>query len=423
MTRIRNALFAIFFCVFLLGPAGIFFSDKASFNLPSWATAEDANYLLGSAGRTEVKQNLNIEGFQNERLQTNIEEAVNNHIPARENAILFNAATQKTAIEISNLLFSWNCYPTFYGSGIIYEPEHKTLRSNPAVSSKDALDKSLLGIRRFGDCITSFASANSDIKICVTVPNINANTPISPAWNLVSRKWAITDCISLWEDQGRQLDNLYFAYNKFDNYADYLRYYYASDDHWNGFGAITSYNLVADKVGIPFYAEMPPKISSLENYVFYGQLGRQGRMLIETTGRLHEPLFNTSTFEISDSISNAQVRDCHNLNENESTYASYNFYSWFYGVDASSKIYNPEAADNESVLIICDSFGDAFRWVTATKCSETYSIYNLSRADHDTNARLSDLIKQADCSKVVFVGSIINYSTFIERHPNYFQVD
>ena len=68
--KIRDVLFSALLCIFLCGPGALWAAqEKLHLDLPSWFTAEDAQYLSGGISKANVKQNLTVEGFESEQLQ------------------------------------------------------------------------------------------------------------------------------------------------------------------------------------------------------------------------------------------------------------------------------------------------------------------------------------------------------------------
>lgn len=417
MNKICNAAFSTILILFLLGPATLWLSqEKLHLDLPSWLTTEDAQYLAGGIETTNLKSSLNFKGFFDGTLQSGLEAKINNYTPSRANVILLNAALQQQAIKVSNALFSWNCYPTFYGSTILYDHTSDTLLESPFFSCNNG-EETLSDIDVFGETLAGFAQDHQEIEFCVIIPELREKSPINPAWDLVSQKFSISSCSTLWSQQSESLDNVHIIYDAYEDYTTYLENYYHFDPHWNGYGAIASYNLAAEELELPLLSQVPPAIA-LDQYVFYGNLGRQGRMLIDRP--VSEPFVETEGFAVSNSIKGAMIRANNEVDPTESIYASFNFYAWLYGDDVASDIKNESAPSDETVLVISDSFGDAFRWVVASRCRETHSLYSLHRSSKKDNVRLIHVIERIKPTKIIFVGSIINYSTFLKRHPSYF---
>lgn len=89
--KIRDVLFSALLCIFLCGPGALWAAqEKLHLDLPSWFTAEDAQYLSGGISKANVKQNLTVEGFESEQLQEALENKIGNHIPLKAAAILHN---------------------------------------------------------------------------------------------------------------------------------------------------------------------------------------------------------------------------------------------------------------------------------------------------------------------------------------------
>lgn len=198
--------------------------------------------------------------------------------------------------------------------------------------------------------------------------------------------------------QVADLDNVHIIYQDIDTYSDYLKYYYKCDNHWNGFGAIMAYNLVAESLGLPSTNARFSENDILKNYSFYGQLGRQGRMLLANTGPLDEPPIKAESLEVSNAIADAAILSV-NLSSIEPTYAEYNFYQWFYGGDIPAVITNENLQNGESLLVICDSFGDAFRWAAASSCKEVNSVYDLHGSSNDYTS-FSERIEETSAKKL-----------------------
>lgn len=116
----RNILFSVFLCLLLCGPVALFAAENSGeIPLPSWLTVEDATYLSGGVKSPNVAGELSMEGFASGALQQAIEDGVGNYVPAKAAALLVNAELQYKAICASNVLFGWDCLPTFYGSSLV----------------------------------------------------------------------------------------------------------------------------------------------------------------------------------------------------------------------------------------------------------------------------------------------------------------
>lgn len=142
--KVRNALLSGTLFLLLCGPALMGLAAWGGVALPSWLTADDAAYLSGGIVEADPAAHASLEGFGSGEFQIAAEDAVGNCIPMKATALLANAALQRSAIEASNVLFGWECYPAFYGSSIAEMPsQHRLLEI-----AEKATDDTLASARR-----------------------------------------------------------------------------------------------------------------------------------------------------------------------------------------------------------------------------------------------------------------------------------
>lgn len=416
--KIRNMLASMLMMVFLAAPSLLWLSQQAfQLDLPVFLTAQDAFYLSGSHETIDLQENLNLADFQNKELQSSFEKVINSNVPLQACAILTPAAIQRRAIEASNLVFKWDAFPTYYGSKDVFSPAYNTIRKMPA-SSKSSV---LKGMREFGGQLAAFAKKNPDIKICIVLPSSGPYDPSIPSWDYTSDNCSANECVDALEEQLDGISNAFVASSPpYNEYSEYLEQNYYCDHHWNGYGAISLYNEAALKMQLPAISPAPEKVDYLDLYGFYGQNGRDGRMLIDTVGTLNEPAFDTSSLILSRNLMKARMLVGDTIPQSEPPIASYSFYEWFYGGSLDVSITNLRSPNEDVTLMVCDSFGDAFRWAVAPNCKKLHTLGDLFYTDK-TAIGLQDHLNETSASKVFFVGSISDYSSFTERHPEYFQ--
>lgn len=94
-----------------------------------------------------------------------IESAIDSNIPCKAFALLENAELQRTFIEFSNAFFCWNCYPTYYGSGVVYVPDYDALSYIPNSESHNWIER----IEAFSSALSRFASKHLDVNFYVAI--------------------------------------------------------------------------------------------------------------------------------------------------------------------------------------------------------------------------------------------------------------
>ena len=103
-----------------------------------------------------------------------------NCVPLKATALLANAAVQRSAIEASNVLFGWECYPTFYGSAIVEMPSEGRLLETAEKATDNVRDT----ISRVRDSLDAFGRRHPDQRIFVYLGPDSMNVEGSPTANL-----------------------------------------------------------------------------------------------------------------------------------------------------------------------------------------------------------------------------------------------
>lgn len=166
--KIRNGIITVAMIAVLLGPTGAFVAQKLQIELPSWATAADADLLRGNNAK---RQALNIDrifaDLKDKTFQTTLETTIAEHTPFQAIALLDNAAIQRSFIVLSNALFDWECYPTFYGSNMVYAPRPDALFAMPLAIGDYGEDAAIA----YANGLQTLANANPQIEFNVFVAN------------------------------------------------------------------------------------------------------------------------------------------------------------------------------------------------------------------------------------------------------------
>lgn len=106
-------------------------------------------------------------------------------------ALIANATLQRSAISLSNKLFGWDCYPTYYGSSYIYCPALKALGQIPSLSTA-----SLQDYNHFCDSIESYSQNNPNQSITIFLVDMSSTSASNPAMQYVQAKATTSDVSS-----------------------------------------------------------------------------------------------------------------------------------------------------------------------------------------------------------------------------------
>ena len=405
----RNAIFSVLGCLLLVGPSALFCAQNVfKADLPSSVTAEDASYLTGGIVEVDVRASASIAGFASGELQSAMEDEVGNCIPFKADALLGNAALQRFAIASSNRLFSWPCYPTYFGSTKLYSPECNALFEMPMLNESRIMQRRALegDLESFGKGLALVASQFPEKRFIVVMADRSSTSTVNPANSLVTETMMTSECVQMLRNEVAGVENVSVGAKEYDDVADYLERYYPTDHHWNGYGAIDAF---CETQGSDFgesdaLGDGAQGSVSFAPLVFNGTLSRRGLLCLNRS--VTEPKFDASDVKVDEAaaqyFSTLLSYDGPALVNQQGLRAEYNFYSLWYGGDRACEIHN-EAIDSGSALLISDSYGDAFRWVLAERYRRVVGNMDLKKAKYSIE-ELSNVVRESDCDDVYIVG-------------------
>lgn len=403
--RVRDAALAVILGLFMIGPAFLFGVQVMGADVPTWLSARNSQWLSGGYQESQVGKHATAEGFASGKLQKALDVAIGNHIPAKAGALLGNAAFQRIFIEVSNALFAWRCYPTYYGSKRIYIPEANAL-VRPAMSGRsDTLEV----LESFGDDLAAFADRHRGISFKVVVPDVSECSVANPSSSLVSDAVSTEGCVGALEMATSSVSNVSVASVRFDDVDSYYEKYYKGDHHWNGFGAWEAFAAASGGV------VTNETVRGLSPICMNGSLAREGLLLINEPAE--EPLYDIGGISVSEGAVPALLMpDGASRLMVEPNEAEFNFYHSWYGDPAPLQI---NGGGSGSSLVLCDSFGAAFQWLVAARC-ETTAVYQ----DMHVNRRGDETLEErlgAGYDTVYIVAHIDGFTSLGDRFPSYFE--
>lgn len=412
---IRSAAFALFLCFFLCLPICFAIANKNGAPLPDALKSEEAKYLEGGIAQTHLSQSLSLKSFLRGETQENLETFIGNNIPAKQTALLGNAALQRTAIEASNFLFQWQCYPTYFGSARVFIPSENALAIMPA---KSRGGDTLQWMKTFASNFVTFAEKNPELSCVVILADMASRSEANPAVQLVSDVTTTEECA---KEIQRNLDkstaeNVYLASVCYKDTQSYYKDYYRSDHHWNGYGALAAYEQIADRLGLNAKVISEERDAMLQGAIQNGSYSRAGLLLINEL--VSEPQIDTENLANESGQALPKMFDHSPLTaDNEGLDTEFNFYHAWYGPSSSIVIENRAGSGN--ALVVGDSFSSAFQWFVAKNYARTLVILDC----HDyaeQNLNIREYLSQGNYDAIFFVahpGGLINLSS---KSPDYF---
>ncbi len=361
--RVRSLLFSVLVCLVLCGPVALYLAERAGAAVPLWLTTEDANYLSGSEESANVAAVATLEGFETKAFQAAVETEVSAHVPAKASALLATAAWQRGAITASNVLFGWECYPTFYDSGIVDIPSESRL----AEIAKKADEDITACARRVAAGMDALGREFPGRRFFVYLSPDTLNVSGTPTEGLVSNPLTYEGIQALFEEQ----DGAFQMIDGDVGYGDFKSQWFSTDHHWNNAGAYAAYCRIASALGFGDDLLKPEGEVVYDEPAFYGALARQG-LVTDYSDRIADYAFrdlpNLTVSINGNAASEEDVvhREMYaeggwDANRYANRYAEY-----YHGDKGLIEFGNPDAPTDAELLIVTDSNSNSMeRWLAA----------------------------------------------------------
>lgn len=416
--KVRNAIVATVFCLFLLGPMTLWVAQTHwKLDLPSDLTAEDSTYLSGGYEEVDLLEHFSLKGFSAEKFQDDLNTTVENSIPYRAVILLQNAAMQRSAIAASNALFRFEAYPTFFGSEQIYLPASDALAKIPEHAKKSKTKST----EEFVDGLIATANANPDKQFYMIVADQSDTSNANPAAFLVSQRYSTDDCVKVLERAVAEASNVRLVSIRYDQPEEYYRDFYRSDHHWNGYGALRAYNALQEVAGLSNRRDNDAETVDFPGIITNGSYARKGLMLINESAR--EPQLDLTGIEATGPrIPPIVEPDGPSLIHDDAMGSVFDFYSTWYGstnVTADLTVTNSTPTTDQKALIAMDSFGDAFHWLVAQDYRDSQCVLDLKN-DNEGPETLQGRIDDSGADAIYFIGNPLAYARVTSTHPQYF---
>lgn len=421
----RNIIFSTLASLLFCSPLLLFGIKTAGLDVPICLSPDSAKYLSGGYAPAHIRESLSLEGFMNKKLQASIENGVENYIPAKASVLLNTSAMQRCAIAFSeNKNVDPSCYPTYFGSSIVLSPSLNAMFQMPL---KDTGDRVTQAIEEFAKGITKIAKDFPEKTFVIIVADNSSTSLANPAVSLSNGVFATSDANRVFQSAANNVNNIHVVDVAQTTPEEYLNLYYRTDHHWNGWGAVDAYAhainlLLADDPQSKAAAIAPIQhLSPLEDCEWLrenGSLARNGLCMLNEG--VNEPALPLESIEVEQGetppvVSNHGVQRL----KDAGAIASYDFYQTWYGQWKDSKLANSNAPiQNSSALIICDSFGTAFKWVASTGYRQVEARYDVHDS-RDIAVPLRETLKDSTCDTVFLVGRVTSFQQVLSRFPDY----
>lgn len=371
MNRLRSIVFSTV-CVLLLGCVLI---TKGLEHSPlSFMVSDACKETSQLEGRDyEHFPELSVGTIANASFQSNFEKYVADSIPYRDQALLLNAGLQRSQISLANRVFGFSCYPTFYGSGYVYVPEHdavvQTLRAFTP-NHETAMGQA-------ADAINALAESYGDVSFYLCALDRASASDANPTADYVSNPLTYTVLDEqLFGELSPTITVSRFVYQ--DEEALFASLY-RTDHHWL---TSTAYSCYANQIATMLPSTTPAEVVervSYDDIAFYGACSRTGLCEPREPDHVDDLVIDMSGFTVvrddkeygGGVLTHREDYLAGDINTDPYT----NRYGEYYHSDWGLwRIDNPDAQTDRSLLIVRDSFGGCMERFFAANYAHVYVV-------------------------------------------------
>lgn len=203
---------------------------------------------------------------------------------------------------------------------------------------------------------------------------------------------------------------------KFNNYDEYINYFYRTDHHWNNHGSYQGYQDIAKMMNFENIIK-PSEEIVFEDLNFYGSFARNIRNFdYEQKFTVYKFELNNYNVTIDGKKDNyGRQQDYFNkIYDRNNKYV--NHYGEFYGYDYGEIIYDFNQPQKENLLIVASSYSNPINSLLASNFNKTYIIdlrhyRNYTGYDFD----IKEYIKKNNIKKTLI---IMDYGYLISENNN-----
>ena len=361
---------------------------------------EDSTYLEGSKPEADIRGNLSLSSIASGTLQAELETEVGNYIPCKGIAQLTNARLQRTAIALSSDLFRWDAYPTFYGSKYVYVPKDDVLLGLPGKATPGEIKKLQAGLEAYN----SFASRHGNLDIamyCVMNSDYLVDSP-SSQYKSNPMNYSTLNAELLEKLVGFRVIPANVPYE------DYIEQWYATDHHWNIDGAYRAYCDIVEQSpewGLPYSNSARGGGGlTIPDAQFRGSVSRSALYDKEKYDTFFDYEFVLPDYEVTidgkpyDQSWLCQIDQAPQIIKNGNAYTNY-YVKLYHANWGELVIRNPSSENDNSLLLIADSYSNCIDRLFASHFQTTY----VFDARYNTETLDSYIESHPDITNVLFL--------------------
>lgn len=408
--RCKDLLFSLAVFLFMLGSITANIMVCLDCPLPDRVSGENGNYLTGETPASFPA--FSLKNFECGEVQKEIERAIEDSIPFRADAMVANAAIERSFIMLSNAAFQFPCYPSFFGSDYLVVPDQSRIYQKP-LERTDDLDA---GFANFIKEVNEYGTEAPKIRIVVYVaPCARDISPFNPANRLMSNAYTPDDVYAMIDDANNNApENVTFVSSEYDSFEQWDDGFYKYDHHWNIKGAASAVRRICEILGIDYCLE--DEFVQLEDVLFCGSQARES-LDVKTECVFDMPLNYFDNLQVSGKDQACRTGSNHYTFERaEPAKKLFDFHELYFGDLHGATITGGHGSEN--ILLIGDSFCNTPARLLAQSSKTLYlfpDLYNGRTSEKTLKDRLSD----QNVSTIVMIARFEDYAVFQQHNAQY----
>ena len=388
MSRVEGIVFAVIVGLCLCVPFGWqAIVALTPLETPEYSSIEKRDY--------EQFPEVSLFALADGTFQDSFEQFVADSVPARDDVLFANARVQRAVIELSNLAFSFDCWPTYFGSTRAYSKSHNVLFDIPRTTLKFTSEKLDKWTKKYTNMIE--ASPEVDWVFCLADKDLSSKA--NPAYDLCAST-ADRDVISegFLSRLPEECEVVGVTYEDTDAYYEK---YYKNDYHWNIKGALEAYEEISSALGIEPVASEDDVFCVAHDQERLGSALRIGLSKQVTKDDFFDVAYAESELSVTvdgeeedaDWLVAYKNSDGGDADADESK-------TYFHSNVGIITIHNEDLDNGETLLIIGDSFSNSIERLFA----ESYeTVISFDPRNNKTDLRVRDIIDLYDVDDAVFI--------------------
>lgn len=402
--RIQNVVFLLVFLVVISMTLATKTLSFIGFDFPEWTgVGKDFSQLEGREYSNLPK--VSLDKITSSEFQDEFEQFMSDSLPLKEDALFLNAFLQRSVISLSNTVFGYEVYPTFFDSDYVYSAGndmlYQTLKSSSEITDS--------AYETAAEKYKEFSARHSDIDMYFykvdRLSSSNNNPTNEYITNPINTDYLDEHFFNLFDDQIKVIDGT------LESGDEAVTAFFRTDHHWNIEYAYEAYCSILSQT-IPEATPISYAEYFWEQPAFFGSLSRSGLCLPENADHIKDYYVDLADLEV---IVNGKAVNSGSFLDHAKEYSSgewgedkytNRYPEYFHGDYGLIEIHNTALNNDRSLLIVGDSFSDNMERFFTGNYEKVYVI-----DFRHTDMSLDEFLEDAKVDDIVFLLGSTNMAT------------